>query len=283
MANRFVAGTSSSIFSGLLMQRLHERSLSEMGLFGGPLDVGEDIIDNFLILASTLGEDVSVYPNPFFKWTAKDNPNGHNEVLTLVDGGMANENIPLEPFLQPERVVDTIFAMDNSADSPHNWPEGVALYTSYQKSVNQSKIYNIPETMPPIPPREGFVNSGMNTRPVFFGCDLPNIPTIIYIPNSPWNHWSNHSTFQLQYSLEETLALVDNGRRSLELNGTVPNWGQCLTCAMINNAVLQSGKPHEEACQACLKRWCWDGKLDVTKGKTTEYHTLGQLPPLPLG
>jgi lysophospholipase len=252
-----------------------------MGLFGGPLDVKEDLVDTVLQLASLLREDVTVYPNPFYKWTAQENPNGDNKVLTLVDGGMADENLPLEPFLQPERAVDTIFAFDNSADSPQNWPEGVALRTTYQKSVNQSKMYNIPETMPPIPPREAFVNGGLNQRPVFFGCDQPHVPTIIYIPNSPWSHWSNHSTFQLAYDLQETLALVENGRRSVDLNGTIPDWGQCLTCAMINNAVLQSGQEHEEKCKACLKRWCWDGKADATPGRTTQYSSLGQLPSFP--
>lgn len=266
------------------MQRLNESKWSDMGFFGGPLDIKQDAVDTVLQVASALGEDVTVYPNPFYKWTVKENPNGHNKVVTLVDGGMADENIPLEPFLQQERVVDTIFAFDNSADSDQNWPEGKALHTTYQKSQDMARIYNITETMPPIPTREAFVNSGMNTRPVFFGCskEHQNVPTIIYIPNSPWNHWSNHSTYQLAYDLKETQALIENGRRAVDLNGTIPDWGQCLTCAMINNAVLQANQEHEDKCKACLKRWCWDGKYDNAPGKSTHYDALGQLPPFPL-
>jgi lysophospholipase len=263
------------------MQKLKDKSWSELGLFGGPLDVGPDIVEDVLKIASDLGEDVAVYPNPFYKWTGQENPNGNNEKLTLLDGGLADENIPLEPLLQPERAVDAIFAFDNSADSPQKWPKGISLYTTYQKSLNLSQKYDIPETMPPVPPREGFVNDDLNKRPVFFGCDIPTLPTIIYIPNAPWSHWSNHSTFQLAYGLNETLALIDNGRRSLELNGTVPDWGLCLTCAMINNAVLQSGRPHEDKCKGCLNRWCWNGVVNATEGKATEYQAMGQFPEFP--
>ena len=53
--------------------------------------------------------------------------------LALVDAGETNQNIPLEPLLIPARQIDTIMAFDNSADTTYSWPNGSALWTTYQR------------------------------------------------------------------------------------------------------------------------------------------------------
>jgi lysophospholipase len=48
-----------------------------------------------------------------------------------------------------------------------------------QKSHPHVSNYGGKVRMPPIPSPNGFLNSGMNTRPVFFGCDNQDVPTMI--------------------------------------------------------------------------------------------------------
>jgi hypothetical protein len=40
-------------------------------------------------------------------------PDGENEELLLADGALAQESMPLFPFLQPSRMVDVIMAVDS--------------------------------------------------------------------------------------------------------------------------------------------------------------------------
>lgn len=49
------------------MQKLNDKSWSELGIFGGPLDVGQDVVEDVLKIVSDFGEDVAVYPNPSYK------------------------------------------------------------------------------------------------------------------------------------------------------------------------------------------------------------------------
>lgn len=209
--------------------------------------------------------DVAVYPNPFYNWHAETSPIAGFRNLTLVDGGEANENVPFEPFLFSYRNVDAIFAFDNSADTEYSWPNGSSLHTTYRKAVDQAQAYNISLLMPPVPSTQGFVNSGLNTRPTFFGCNDSSLPTIIYVPNYPWSAWSNTSTYMLEYATDQAVAIVDNGRRTLDANGTDSSLPRCITCAMMDNAVMENGGSRSAECEACFSRFCWDGVDNTTE------------------
>lgn len=294
-----MAGTSSALFNQGLARKLKDgTSEDDLGLFAGESDIKQDFIEEAYIFISEGKDDVATYENPFYKWDAKENPIRDLQRLHLVDAGEAEENIPIDPFLQDSRHVDAIFAFDNSNDN-NGWPDGRSLYNTYEKSKKQADLFGGKVRMPPVPSPNGFVNSGMNTRPVFFGCHDANVPTIIYVPNYSWSTASNTDTFKLDYARERTLAMIDNGRRALDLNGTVASWDQCLTCAMsvglsatntrltnlyayrIDNAVLQAGQKRDERCQQCLKEWCWDGTED--KKEVGQVHNVvGALPALPL-
>ena len=168
--------------------------------------------------------------------------------------------------------------MDNSGDTTYSWPNGSSLWTSYQKGLQQSETYQIDNTMPVVPSTTGFVNDGLNERPVFFGCNETDKPLIVYLPNYPWNVYSNASTFQLEYPVDNAAAIVDNGRRSLDLNGTVSDWPTCLTCALMDRAATEGGAARSSVCQSCFDTWCWNGQ-DNTTERTQEYEpVLGQLP-----
>jgi lysophospholipase len=223
-----------------------------------------DAIQSVLGAIGQAENDVAVYPNPFFNWHAETSPIANLRNLTLVDGGEANENVPFEPFLFSYRNVDAILAFDNSADTTYSWPNGSSLHTTYQKAIDQAQAYNISLRMPPVPSTQGFVNSGLNTRPTFFGCNDSSLPTVIYVPNYPWSAWSNTTTYMLEYSTDQAVAIVENGRRTLDLNGTDSTWPTCLTCALMDNAVTENGGQRSAECESCFSRFCWDGTDNTT-------------------
>jgi lysophospholipase len=211
---------------------LRMKKYEDLGFFQGDHDLKEDFIATAVKWIDETRDDIAAYENPFKDWVDKEKPIAELNKLQLVDGGMADQNIPIEPFLQDSRHVDAIFAFDNSKDTESRWPDGRSLFATYERAKMEADLWGGKVRMPPVPSPAGFVNSGLNTRPVFFGCEDKEVPTIIYIPNYSWSTMSNTDTFKLDYSLEQTLAMIENGRRALDLNGTVPDWGRCLTCAM---------------------------------------------------
>jgi lysophospholipase len=185
------------------------------------------------------------------------------------------ENVPLDPFLVAYRAVDAIIAMDNSADTNYSWPNGSSLHVSYRKALDQENTYNLSSRMPQVPSTNGFINGGYNTRPTFFGCnDANDTVLIVYIPNAPWSTYSNTSTFQLAYPTNQAVAMVDNGRRTLDLNGTV---SECLTCALMDRATTVNGTARSSICQSCFDTWCWKGD-DNTTTPAPYTPVLGALP-----
>jgi lysophospholipase len=251
----FIVGTSSTLFNQAFLQLSDSNSSS----------VITDAIQGVLGAIGSAENDVAVYPNPFYNWHAETSPIAGFRNLTLVDGGEANENVPFEPFLFSYRNVDAIFAFDNSADTTYSWPNGSSLHTTYQKAIDQAQAYNISLRMPPVPSTQGFVNGGYNTRPTFFGCNDSSLPTVIYVPNYPWSAWSNTSTYMLEYSTDQAVAIIENGRRTLDANGTDSSLPRCVTCAMMDNAVMENGGSRSAECEACFSRYCWDGTDNTTQ------------------
>jgi lysophospholipase len=172
--------------------------------------------------------------------------------------------------------MDAIIAFDNSADTTYYWPNGSALYTTYTRAAALAKDQNITLRMPEVPSTNGFINGGLNTRPTFFGCNDTTTPVIVYIPNYPWSYYSNTSTFKLSYTNDEALGVLYNGRRALDLNGTISDWPTCLTCAFVDNAVTENGK-RSSVCQGCFDRFCWNG-IDNQTAPAVYEPVLGTLP-----
>jgi hypothetical protein len=116
------------------------------------------------------------------------------ETITLVDAGLTNQNIPIEPLLVPQRMVDAIIAVDASADTEYSFPNGSALRTTFERAAILEQNQDVRIRMPDVPSVNGFINGGLNTRPVFFGCNETDTPIIVYVPNYPWSYASNVST-----------------------------------------------------------------------------------------
>ncbi|MCJ1292058.1 Lysophospholipase 1 [Xylographa carneopallida] len=256
----YIMGTSSSLFNSFL---LNINTTSIPSAFKTAL----------AHLLTTIGEnndDIASYsPNPFLAYHNATSPVATAPSLTLVDGGEDLQNIPLHPLIQPPRAVDVIFAIDSSADTTYNWPNGTALVATYERARNASGIAN-GTAFPPVPDQNSFVNLGLNARPTFFGCNASNTtgpaPLVVYIPNAPYVYYANVSTFDPSYNTSERDAIVANGNAVASLaNGTVDAmWPACVACAILSRSLERTGTPVPGACVQCFARYCWDGTRNST-------------------
>ncbi|KAH0565724.1 Lysophospholipase 1 [Trichoglossum hirsutum] len=256
----FVMGTSSSLFN-------------QFFLHINDTDIATVVKNSLTKILSDIGEannDIADYtPNPFYHYNNATNANAGSKRLTLVDGGEDLQNIPLQPLIQPSRHVDVIFAIDSSADTQYNWPNGTSLVATYQRSLNASGIGN-GTAFPAIPDQNTFINKGLNTRPTFFGCNSSNTtsitPLIVYIPNAPYTYQSNVSTFTLTYSDSVRDEIIHNGYNVATMgNGSVDaQWPSCVGCAILSRSLERTGTAVPVACQQCFQKYCWDGMLNST-------------------
>jgi lysophospholipase len=203
-------------------------------------------------------------PNPFKGWNPSKNPSAGNERLTLVDGGEDLQNVPYHPHILQARKVDVVFSVDSSADTNNSWPNGASPIATYERAID--KISN-GTGFPYIPGTNTFLNLGLNTKPVFFGCNSTNVtgesPLIVYLPNYPYQFLSNISTFQMSTDADERNAIITNGWDVVtQANATRDsNWPVCVGCAMLSRSFERTKTPVPDACNKCFQQYCWNGTL----------------------
>lgn len=226
----FIIGVSGTLFNALPFNAatLFQGTPEQLALF-----------DNDTVNVASL-------PNAF-------DPEVDGELLTLVDGGENQQNIPFEPLLAPARAVDAIIALDASGDR-NGYPDGSAIHHTYTDAPNG--------TFPRVPGPNTFVNNALNTRPVFFGCD-EDTPLVVYVPHYPWAGLTNSSTFKFSYEDAELRAQMQSTLMSMSLNGTVDAWPTCLACALVDRAAGKDNRTEE--CKQCFSTFCWDGKENDTQ------------------
>lgn len=265
----YVMGTSSSLFNEFFL-KANSSAL--------PQFIQSTLTD----ILGTIGNanlDIAEYkPNPFYGYrssnSAESFPYAGYAALDLVDGGEDGQNIPLHPLIQPERHVDVIFAVDSSADTSYNWPNGSSLVATYQRSLNATGIAN-GTAFPAIPDQNTFINLGLNTRPTFFGCNASNTtstsatagepaPLIVYLPNSPYTTFSNVSTFDPSYNDSQRDAIILNGYdlATLANSSRDANWTACVGCAILSRSFDRTATPVPDICAHCFAKYCWDGSLN---------------------
>ncbi|KAJ5175161.1 Lysophospholipase [Penicillium canariense] len=256
----FVIGTSSTLFNQFLLQ-LNTTSL--------PSAV-KDIFSSILGKLDKADNDIASYdPNPFYHYNNHSSPYASQTELDVVDGGEDLQNLPLHPLIQPERHVDVIFAIDSSADTTYNWPNGTALVATYERSLNSTGIGN-GTAFPSIPDQNTFVNLGLNTRPTFFGCDSSNLtgpaPLVVYVPNYPYSTLSNVSTFTLSYSDTERDDIILNGYEVATMANSTRdgNWTACVGCAILSRSFERTGTTLPSICTQCFSDYCWNGTVNST-------------------
>ncbi|PYH36275.1 lysophospholipase family protein [Aspergillus neoniger CBS 115656] len=266
----FIMGTSSTLFNQFLLQ-INTTSLPSFL---------KDVFTNILEDLGEDSQDIAVYtPNPFYLWANSTSPSASETVLDLVDGGEDLQNIPLHPLIQPERHVDVIFAVDSSADTQYNWPNGTALVATYERSLNTTGIGN-GTSFPVIPDQNTFVNEGLNTRPTFFGCNSSNTtgpaPLVVYLPNFPYVTFSNVSTFDPSYSEEQRDSIILNGYdvATMGNNSRDGEWSACVACAVLSRSFERTNTTVPDQCDRCFERYCWDGTTNSSNPGTYEPSTV---------
>jgi len=237
----FLVGTSSDLFSDLCIRNPSINSSN--------LEIS--FLEKFLKGVSTaqLSDEFSIYPNPFYRF--KGSPLVSNQTeLFLVDGGVAGQEIPIWPFIQPARAdaISVLIVNDNSGDTVDNFSNGTEIHTTYLQAQSQGLT-----RMPVIPPVSTFLSEGLNKQATFFGCHDPNVLTIVYLPNVAYNFPSNQSAFRLQYSANETAGMIANGVLIGTQNGDA-NWPTCLGCAIVK----KTGDSLPSACGACFEKYCYN-------------------------
>ncbi|KAA1092494.1 hypothetical protein PGT21_004899 [Puccinia graminis f. sp. tritici] len=215
----------------------------------------------------------ALVPNPFMgqgkgPTPGHGFPDGENEELLLADGALAQESMPLFPFLQPSRMVDVIMAVDSavngkSFDNPNEkgYPNGTSLYrTSMKLKQNGYGGYKFPD-VPETYQHTTFTDRGYNRRPTFFGCDK-DVPLVVYLPNHFVTKETDQSTMQAVYKQEEIKGSFENGfyiatQTHPSQNGT--EWPACLACALIDRQNTRNGTPRTPQCTSCFSSYCASG------------------------
>ena len=261
----FVMGTSSSLFNSFLLQNISSDSVPDFVL---------DMVTSIMTSIGDDNNDIAAWkPNPFYQYNGGTNANADEEQLTLVDGGLDLQNIPLHPLIQPVRNLDVIFAVDSSADTTYNWPNGTALRATYDRS--KEDIAN-GTAFPAVPDAETFINLKLNQKPTFFGCNTSEFtsanqtvpPLIVYVPNTPYTQYSNVSTFDPSYDDWQRNSIITNGYNVATMGNASASvdssWPACAACAVLSRSLERVGTELSATCKDCMSRYCWYGATDST-------------------
>ncbi|KAI9050555.1 hypothetical protein LZ554_005716 [Drepanopeziza brunnea f. sp. 'monogermtubi'] len=257
----YVLGTSSSIFVAVygllqspskasLSRRSNKWSRSSLWSSISGSSLGKKLFGLLDDVQLTPADLSANYPNPFYKYTSATgaaNDVSAQESLSLVDGGLSEQNNPIFPLLQPDRNVSVILVNDNSADTENQYPNGSHIERTYQQSSRAGLT-----RMPFIPPPATFVAQGLNVNATFFGCNEPDKVTIVYLPNAKWSYESGLDTLRLSHPQKMTEAMIKNGQDIATQGGDL-SWPTCLGCAMM----MKTGAALPTACTACFEKHCY--------------------------
>lgn len=287
----FVTGASSSLFNTLfqyvyrvLMTADWEPSnfLSQfLKIFGLNSSKGRRILPEYALVS----------PNPFqgFQQNGKGRSITKAESLHLADGGDDGQNIPFHALLVPGRKVDVIFAFDMTSDI-YSFPNGTSLQATASRYHSAESALKIPvfqnlnrfkSIFPHVPNQREFVDQNLQSRPVFFGCNLDSDyptaeiagssnqfdflrdyvpPLIVYTANYDHSYASNTSTFQTSYTPEEVDKMIQNGY-NLATYANSTDYSTCIGCAILkrnfDHASKRNAMEMPGFCELCFNRHCY--------------------------
>ncbi|KAF8483262.1 lysophospholipase [Gautieria morchelliformis] len=251
----YIAGISSDLFN--------EFNVSAAALLASPAGPIIELI-NATFGPQEVRLDSAAVPNPFKGINPNTFANTNEDFVTLVDGGSDGEQIPIQPLLVGARAVDTIIAIDASADTADNFANGTDFINSAKRAALFGSLYPFP-TIPST--ADIFVQQNLTRHPTFFGCnDSVETPMIIYIANGgPPADGAAPVTgtprLQTTYTPEEVRAFIDQAFdiATQGIDGDASDWGTCLACGVVEKARARAGVPRLSVCSACLERYCWNG------------------------
>lgn len=287
----FITGTSSSLFNNVIIYvwqvAIHSSKetynaiksiLVAFGLNLDKLDNTQDVVHSDYALYS---------PNPFNGVQSTEiyaDNIVNSTALYLADGGEDGQNIPFQPLIQNFRKLDIIFSVDSTNDM-NNWPNGTTINLTHERFYSKDSAYYQGTNwakhryyFPKVPTTQEIVENGLNTKPLFLGCELSayeylNInklspenlpPLVVYMANSQQSHLSNTSTFRLTYDDSDVHLMIENGYNiATYKNSSVDKtYSQCVGCAILkrdfDRSVLKdAGFEIPSFCRQCYDKYCW--------------------------
>ncbi|KAF9061930.1 lysophospholipase [Rhodocollybia butyracea] len=255
----FVIGSSSNIFLSVQSEPGGTTSVEELQLLlGAPVNTENPDV-----------AIVSKWPNPFFGIAPSTFVDSNNTELNLIDGGFNGEGLPLNPLLVKARGVEVIVAVEGTADTADNWPNGMSFLFSQERL--STMLADTHQQLPDMPvSADDFVAQGLNLRPTFFGCNNTDTPFVIFLPNSPpltgAAPFANGPTTQTQFEANETQAILDQtfnntiGGFVPNTNSPDPNWPGCLKCAAVDRSRFKAYSTIERSafCETCFTQYCYN-------------------------
>ncbi|KAG5716751.1 Lysophospholipase 3 [Termitomyces sp. T112] len=266
----FIMGSSASLFNQIL--DFARNTISEFSQSDGAAILY--VLSRQLKEVRTRADDVANWPNPFNGIKNTTFQDSDEEWLELIDGASNQENIPYGPLFVRERGLDVIVTIEGSSDDPiNNWPNGTGpLFSAKRQSTILRSSH---QQFPPIPQdAQSFVDTGVNARATFFGCDPtqspPEYPLVIYLPNAPPINGddpvTNTATFTLSYTRKHQEIFLSqvhtNTISGFTPNANIPdpNFGTCLQCAAIDRGRFKvtPNIARSAICKQCFQQYCFD-------------------------
>lgn len=275
----FVMGTSASLFNQVL-------DFGRTTIDGFSSSDGEGllyVLGRQLQEVRTRKDDVANWPSPFEGLNDGVFQDSKANWLELIDGSSNQENIPYGPLFVKARGLDVIVTLEGSGDIPgFNWPNGTG--SIFTKARQETILRETHQQFPPIPGTpEAFIETGVNMRATFFGCEPssspPEYPLVIYLPNAPPFNGddpvANTATFSLTYTLKHTRLMFDQIHKNIisgfvpDTNDADPDFGLCLQCAAIDRARLKVSPfvQRSDKCKECFRRYCFDPAAPPNKSQ----------------
>ncbi|KAG8845363.1 hypothetical protein FRB96_002521 [Tulasnella sp. 330] len=239
----------------LEQERLGAESLPSVNEIGGIEELLKENLTTILYGYTT---------NPFYgmNTSAIDPVAASQKELLLVDGSETGQENPLWPIIQPERAVDFIVVSDAcGSELSSGWMNGTNLYNSY----TSAKAAGLP--FPTIPPVVTMLNLNHTSRPVFYGCNEPEVPLILFLADFPYTAYTNISSFESPITNDQLEQLTSNALSLVtQVNNTLRHdWSTCIACGAVHKSLKRLGMTEPASCSQCWKEYCWQGNLDQSQ------------------
>ncbi|KAJ7300918.1 FabD/lysophospholipase-like protein [Mycena albidolilacea] len=193
--------------------------------------------------------------NPFLGYDKSEAGLQEQATLALVDAGESGQESPIWPLIQPVRKMDFLLVSDSSGvELSSGWMNGTNLINTAAMAIAN----NVP--FPKLPDVNTFLINNYTLAPVFFGCNEPEVPLLLFVADAPYSAYSNATTLvgtgpseaQIQLLLQNTLDLVSQSNTT---------WAQCIACGSILRSLERLGQAIPDQCTLCFERHCWQGEM----------------------
>ncbi|KAG9011896.1 hypothetical protein FRB94_007332 [Tulasnella sp. JGI-2019a] len=111
--------------------------------------------------------------------------------------------------------------------------------TSLRNTYTSAKIVGVP--FPTLPSVNTFLDMNYTSKPVFFGCNEPEVPLLLY----------------LEMITSNALHLI-----SQDNNRLAANWTYCIACGVVLRSMQMMDMKLPEICDGCFGNHCWHGQTN---------------------